>query len=211
MTPSLWIQCRIVACAPAGLLGIQMPRVCREIACIVKMVAFIPSSAGHILGEAKPVWLTVLGLGFTVAVWVLENGYPELTGLQWATLGVAAGNLAWIAPAAYFVLETENAVLLEKIKAAKGDIMAVAFSLYGAVSLAIGIILDATTTVPLGQAIANILEPLPSLFSFLDLSPIRDSELAPFAIGAQVVMTFVGAVGGGAEQLVSVRQSPAAA
>jgi hypothetical protein len=195
-----------------GLLGVTMPRVCREIACIVKIVSFIPSSAGHILGEAKPVWLTLVGLGFTAAAWVLENGYPELSGLQWATLGGAAANLLWIAPAAYFILETENAVLLENIKALKGDIMAVAFSLYGAFSLTMGIVVDATTKVPLGQAIANILEPLPSLFSFLDLSPIRKNpELAPFAIGAQVVMTFVGAVGGGTEQLVSVRKSPAAA
>ncbi|HYH07908.1 MAG TPA: hypothetical protein VEK11_12695 [Thermoanaerobaculia bacterium] len=195
-----------------GMLGVTMPKVCREIACIVGMVSVIPSAAGDILGEAKPTWMTILGLGFTAAVWVLENGYPELTALQWASVSAVAANLLWIAPAAYFVLETENAVLLDKIKAVKSDALSVGFSLYGAFSLTMGILVDTTTKVPLGQGIANILQPLPSLFSFLGLRAMRNNPaVAPYAIAAKVLVDFVGTVGGGAEKLVSVMKSPAAA
>jgi hypothetical protein len=194
------------------MLGVSMPKPCRVIACILKMVSVVPATIGDILGDAAPWWLTIIGVGFSAAIWILNNGYPELSGLQWATLSAVAANMLWILPAVYFIIQTENAVLLDKVKAAKGTISGVLTTVSGVASLVFGVIQDVTTTLPAGQGIANILTPLPSVFEFLNLESIRaNPAVAPFAIGAKVVFDFVGNVGGGAELLVTALKTPAVA
>jgi len=205
-------QGRFPAAVHSGMLGISMPKPCRVIACILTMVSVVPAIISDVLGDAAPWWMTVIGIGFSAAVWILNNGYPELSGIQWAGLSAVAANMLWLLPAVYFIIETENAVLLDKIKAAKGTISGVLTTAYGVASLVFGIVQDVTTTLPAGKGIANILSPLPSVFAFLDLESIRaNPAIAPFAIGAKIVFDFVGKVGGGAELLVTELKAPAVA
>lgn len=195
-----------------GLLTVKMPKECREISALLRMCQLIPATIKDIMNETAPWWLTLISTGFSIAIWVLANGYPELTGLQWASLSAVAANMLWILPAAYFILEAEAGSFLKKIKDNRGDITTVAFTILGVGSLAFGIMHDATDNLPLGEGIANILLPLTSVFSFLNLTAIRDHvEIAPFAIGAKVVFNVVSHLGGGSELLVAVSKSSATA
>jgi hypothetical protein len=54
-----------------------------------------------------------------------------------------------------------------------------------------------------GQRTANLLTPLPSLFCFLNMTAFRDDpELAPFAIGGNLLADAIGYIGGGVEPVV---------
>jgi len=193
----------------AGLLGVDMPKPCRMISAILRMVQAVPASIGDFLGAGSPWWLSLIGLGFTAAIWVLANGYPELSGLNWAILSAAAANMLWILPAVYFSL---SAATITKAKGVKDDVIAGAFTLLGVITLVFGIIEDATKPdLHIGVALANILLPLSSLFAFLGLTPIRNSPFGPFAIAGQVFFDIVGYVGGGAETLLAVMASKAVA
>jgi hypothetical protein len=59
------------------------------------------------------------------------------------------------------------------------------------------------TKPPLGQTIANLLTPLPSLFCFLNMTAYRDDpELALFAIGGNLLADAIGYIGGGVELML---------
>jgi secreted protein with Ig-like and vWFA domain len=88
------------------------------------------------------------------------------------------------------------------------DLVAFLCTAYGLAALGYGIYLDSTEKLKPGFAIANILLPLPSLFAWLTLSPIRlNVDLAPFAIGGNLLFDAVGYVGGGLELLLDTVQN----
>jgi hypothetical protein len=181
-------------------IGINMPYGCRLASDITRMVQVIPAMIADFLGNAAPWWLTAIGVIFSVAVWVLKNGYPNLADWEWATGGAIAGNLIWISYAVFFIVRG-----YEWFKNAdkRSDVIDVALTAVGALMLIFGILQDALGKPPLGQAIANILTPLPLLFTFLNMSTFRENpEVAPFAIGWNLLMDVVGYVGGGVELML---------
>ncbi len=188
-----------------GLLGVTMPKVCREISCILIMIRCIPANIQDALNELSPWWMTVIGVGFSVAIWVLANGYPEWGALGWIAASAIAANMLWILPAAYFILELENAVLHKSIMDNRGDISSVAFTILGVATLAFGIVQDATDEkVTPGQAVSNVVSPLSSLFAFLNLRAIRDSPYGPAALAAKLIFNLVAYIIGGGALLASV-------
>jgi hypothetical protein len=91
------------------------------------------------------------------------------------------------------------------------DIVAGVGTLCGVASLGYGIYRDAHNDQyhqKPGIMIANILTPLPMLFSWLTLSPIRlNPEAKPFAIAGNLVFDTVGYVGGGLELMLDTLQT----
>ncbi|MFL6290179.1 MAG: hypothetical protein ACJ759_04720 [Thermoanaerobaculia bacterium] len=189
----------------AGGLG-TMPKAARTVSAILQMVQVIPTALGSVLGEAAPLFLAVIGFGFTVLVWFLANGLPDLTALEWTELSVAASHLLVIVPLVVIFLRGQKAVM-QKLKKLQPDLTALGFTAAGAVLFVVGIIADATKKPRPAQAIANVLSPLSLVFEFLTFSRIR----TPQTVGLKVFFDSMGCLGGGALQLVAVLESPTAA
>jgi len=123
---------------------------------------------------------------------------PELDTITWVSLGIVAANLLWIAPTVYFVMQSVANSLLQKIKNNSDDITNILTTIYGAGSLVLDAILDVLSPPDAAQIVAGLLLPIPSIFSFANLSTFRyNSDIAPFAIGAKVTLDLVGYDGGG--------------
>lgn len=190
--------------AAAAQFGIEMPWQSVLTSDIVRIVQVVPAGFADFMGNNAPVWLTVVGVVWSIAVWVLRHGYPTLPSLAWASFGAAAAQLLWIGPTVYFVLKSTS---LGKDANKRGDAIDGVITAYGALMLVVGIALDIFTKAPLGQKIANILTPLPSLFCFLNMTQFRDSPDAPFAIAGNLLVDVVGYIGGGVELMLDTLQS----
>jgi hypothetical protein len=83
-------------------IGIDMPYGCRLASDITRMVQVIPSMIADFLGHVSPWWLTAIGVIFSVAVWVLKNGYPVVSEMVWISGAFISTNLLVIVPVAYF-------------------------------------------------------------------------------------------------------------
>jgi hypothetical protein len=171
---------------------------------IIRMVQVIPAGAADVLASKCPGWLSGVNVVFSGAVWVLRHGYPE----KWKDLTVAAAlsgpPLVCSLPSAitkWRSLHTDDA----------NDIIATLSTVCGMGSLGYGIYMDCHNDElhqKPGMQIANILTPLPMVFSWLTLSSIRlNAELAPFAIAGNLVFDSVGYVGGGLELMLDTLQS----
>ena len=198
------------AVAAATALGITMPFGCVLASDILQMIYVVPAAIADTLGNDAPWWITAINVGFSAAIWVLANGYPDLSALEWTVAAVVAANLLWIAPTVYFVIESVAAAFLKKVQENFGDIADLLTTVYGVGKLILAVVLDFVTKVNPGQAVANILLPLPPIFGFCNLSTFRnDPEVAPFAILANLIFDFIGYVGGGAIELVETVSSSA--
>jgi hypothetical protein len=168
---------------------------------VVRMVQVIPAFASDYMATTSPGWLTAVNICFSTIVWVLRHGYPEnWEQLLWggALSGVIFGHFIPEAIAKWKTLHSDDA----------NDVVAFLSTAYGVGALSYAIYLDATTNkLRPGIAIANILSPLSSVFSWLTLSPIRlNVELAPFAIGGNLLFDSIGYVGAGLELLLDTVQ-----
>ena len=142
---------------------------------IVRMVQVIPAAASDLLASKSPGWLTAVNLGFGGAVWALRHAYPE----NWEDLVYAAT----ISGPCVVPMIPEAVLRWQALDDdVSNDIVAVVTTVYGVATLAYGIYKDVKSEKNILQGIANILVPLPSMFGWLTLSPIRKSEAAPFAM-----------------------------
>lgn len=183
--------------------GFKMPWQSVLTSDILRMVQVIPAGASDVLASESPGWLTAVNLTSSAAVWILRHGYPE----DWEEL-LAALTLSGVAFGRYI---PEAIVEWKGLHADdSNDIVALLCTVYGIGSLGYGIYRDSHNDrfkQPPGLMIANILTPLPSVFSWLTLSPIRlNVEAAPFAIGGNLLFDAVGYLGGGVELLLDTVQ-----
>jgi hypothetical protein len=137
-------------------------------------------------------------------VWILRHGYPD----EWEELVFA---LAISGPTLISVVPRAITWWRKLHKDDSNDIVAVVSTLYGIGSLGYGIYGDVHNDKyhqKPGMLIANILTPLPSIFAWLTMSPIRlNPEAKPFAIAGNLVFDTVGYVGGGLELMLDTIQS----
>jgi hypothetical protein len=193
----------MVAGGPA--FGIAMPRGCLLSSAIMQIIYVVPAGISDFLGNNAPWWITAITIGFSIVIWALAHGYPDLSGLEWAITAAVVGNLLWIAPAVYFVVQSVAAAFLKKVTDNFGDIADVMTTVYGVLKFILATVLDFVTTVNPGQAVANILLPLPPIFGFCNMSTFRDDpDVAPFAIAANLIFDFIGYIGGGVIEIVEV-------
>jgi len=183
-------------------LGVKMPWECLFTSDILRMIQVIATGAGDVLASDTPAWLTGINVGWSGAVWVLRHGYPDEEILMALALsGVVLGRYVPDAIAKWRGLE----------KDVSNDIVAAICTVYGVGSLAYGIYRDTHNDQykqTQDRMVANILTPLPSVFSWLTLSWIRlNEELALFAIFGNLLFDFVGYTGGGLALAVETLQS----
>ncbi len=159
---------------------------------IVRILQIIPGFASDFLAHESPGWLTAVNFGFGASIWALRHGYPE----QWEEI-----LFALVITGPWVLLPIPRAIAWWRGLHAhdSNDIVAGLSTVYGLFALSYGIYQDTRHNQQPGQAVAIILLPLPSLFGWLTLTPIRlNVELAPFAIGGNFFFDFVGYIGGGA-------------
>jgi len=196
----------------ASGFGITMPHGCMLASAILQIIYVIPACIADVLGNNAPWWVTAITIGWSALVWALANGYPDLSKIEWTIAGVVIANLLWIAPTVYFVVQSVAAAFLAKVKENFGDIADVMVTVYGSIRFVLAIILDIVEKVNVGQGFANVLIPFPAIFGFLNMSQYRDDpEVAPFAIGANLIFDFIGYIGGGLIELIDVGPSSGAA
>ena len=182
--------------APHSQLGIVMAWQSVLTSDIVRMVQVISAGASDFWASDSPGWLAGVNVCASGAVWVLRHGYPEEWEDLLLALMLSGGFFGHFVPEAIAKWRSLN-------KHDANDIVAGLSTVYGIAALSYGIYIDSTTKLRRGLSIANILTPLPSVFSWLTLSPIRlNVELAPFAIGGNMVFDAVGYVGGGLQLMI---------
>ena len=153
---------------------------------------------GDFLGNQAPRWVTAVGFGFSLIIWVLTNGYPSEVQI--------VGGIFALVEAFVIVQVVISSTFLWKNR---NDVANTLMSVYGLGRLAYGAyqVSQSKDTDPLGNKMALILLPLPPLFAFLNFDAIRRTAAAPFAIGANFFFDFVGYIGGGAAKLFDTAQT----
>lgn len=186
----------------ASPLAVVMPYACRLISAIMQLVYLIPAMISDTLGNKSPKVLTAISIGFSAGIWVLANGYPDLTPNEWLNgsllLIFVCGMALWVVM--YFKVVQDNIA----------DIADVLISVIGVGKLIVTIVAIVEGAVANAEdAIAKVLLTLPSIFGFLNMSTFRDDpESAAGAIAANLIFDFVGYVGGGAIEMIEVVNSP---
>jgi hypothetical protein len=178
------------ALAGSAPFGAASPN-CVLASSILQIVYVIPAMMGDLLAAQCPKWLSFGTVGFGLLIWVLGNGFPDLSGLEWATAAAVAVNLVWIAPTIYFVMQTAFTELFNKISTNIDNILAVLNTAIGMFQLGAGIVSDTLTPEDPYQQAAKVLVPLGSAFAFTAL--IEN----PLALALKLVMDGVAYVGGG--------------
>jgi hypothetical protein len=185
--------------ARAGAVtSVDMPWQCHVTSDSLQILQFWPTFLADFLGNKAPKWVTAVGFGFSLIIWVLANGYPSAH--QWRGGILALGGAVYI-----FVIIGSSTFLWKN----RNDVANVLLSIYGFGRLALGAyqLAESNPTDPLGNKMALILLPLPPLFAFLNFDVIRNTPAAPFAIGANFFFDFVGYIGGGAAKLYDTVQT----
>lgn len=187
--------------AAAAQLGAKMPWQSVLTSDIVRMLQVVPAGAADFLAVDSPGWLTGVNFGFGGTIWVLRHGYPAAWEEILIATAVSGPVLLRFAPSVY-------AWWTGLHRHDSNDIVALVSTAYGVGALIYGIVIDVKyPKQKLGQKIANILMPLPSLFAFLTLTPLRmNVEFAPIAIAGNLLFDTVGYVGGGAELMIDTLQ-----
>ena len=188
----------------AAQTAFQMPWQCVLTSDIARMVQVIPAGASDWLASDCPGWLTAVNIAFAGSVWILRHGYPEELKVLFPALLISG-------PLVLLCL-LRGAVWYSRFgKDGKNDIVAIGGTVAGAAALVYGIYRDARNDEyhqKSAMLIANILTPLPMLFSWLTLSPIRQNpEAKPFAILGNLVFDFVGYVDGGLPLMLDTLQT----
>lgn len=202
--------------ADAGFsLGIAMPWQAVFTSNMLQILQVIPAAIGDYLGNKAPWWLTAISVGFSVLIWVLANGYPNLSAIVWIAGGSGLALLLNFAYVGYIVMKSMYATILQELikdtGESRSDILDLLITIYGFLKFIGETVVDFETTVRTLPAIASILLPMPSMFAFCNLSAIRnDPEVAPFAIAVNLIFDFIGYVGGGVlEAIDTVETRPA--
>jgi hypothetical protein len=179
-------------------MSVDMPWQCHVTSDSLQILQFFPAFLADFLGNKAPRWVTGVSFGFSLIIWVLANGYPS--PIQWV-----GGILAAAEALVIFQVISASTFLWTN----RNDVVNVLLSIYGLGRLAVGsyLVSESKETDPLGNKMALILLPLPPLFAFLNFDAIRNSEAAPFAIGANFFFDFVGYIGGGAAKLFDTAQT----
>jgi hypothetical protein len=185
--------------ASAGaVMWVDMPWQCHVTSDSLQILQFFPAFLGDFLANQAPRWVTAVSFGFSLIIWVLANGYPSV--IQWV-----GGILALTEAFVIFQVICSSTFLWKN----RNDVANVLLSVYGFGRLTLGAyqVAESKDSDPLGNKMALILMPLPSLFAFLNFDVIRKTPAAPFAIGANFFFDFVGYIGGGAAKLYDTAQT----
>lgn len=167
---------------------------------ILQTLYVVPAIAGDLMTQNTPTWLTVGSVVLSAAIWAFANGFPDLTGLEWYMLSIVGGILGLL------LLEFRGLVVAlgKKIAALPNDFFNWLLTIYGGVMFCYRAISDMVQIAkkdPTDDAehmIAGILLPLPSFFSFCNLSTFQDDpEVQPFATTVKIAFDVIGYVGGG--------------
>jgi hypothetical protein len=178
--------------------SVDMPWQCHVTADSLQILQFWPTFFGDFLGNQAPRWVTAVGFGFSLIIWVLTNGYPS-------ELQIVGGIFALVEAFVIVQVVISSTFLWKN----RNDVANTLMSVYGLGRLAYGAyqVSQSKDTDPLGNKMALILLPLPPLFAFLNFDAIRRTAAAPFAIGANFFFDFVGYIGGGAAKLFDTAQT----
>lgn len=175
-------------------IGIDMPFGCRLASDIARINQCLPAMIADFFGNDAPWWLTAIGVIFSVAVWVLKNGYPNLSLVEWVSAAAVAQTMLVLAPVAYFTVK--GYAWFKNLD--RADVADAAITAIGVFEYVFGVYQDIVGSPRPGPAIANLLTPLPSVFAFLNMSIYRDDEeIAPFAVGGNLLADAVGYIVGG--------------
>ncbi|RKP46491.1 hypothetical protein [Trinickia fusca] len=187
--------------AQAGMSG--TPRACRIVAAILRMLTALPAAISEALGPATPGLLSAGSLTLSMLVWGLNNGYPELSMIEWGIAGTLGSQVVWVAPLAYFVMKAKLTELREEYPNEIYDGSLLVFALYGLVAMIYGAYEDAVSPRTPESVVAGVLLPLPSMFPLLlNSTGERESEFAPLFLAADMILVEFGYIGGGGAQLI---------
>jgi hypothetical protein len=180
-------------------IGIDMPFGCRLASDITRICQCLPGMIADVLGNDAPWWLTAIGVIFSVAVWVLQNGYPNLSVVEWASAAAVAQVMLVLTPIAYFTVK--GYTWFKQLD--RGDVADAAITAIGVFGLIFGVYQDIVGSPRTLKGVANLLIPLPSVFAFLNMSTFRDDpEVGPFALAGNLLEDTVGYIIGGSMLLV---------
>jgi hypothetical protein len=176
---------------------VVMPQVCLELSAIVQLLGIYPASISDALGPASPMIVTVSSVGLSILGFLLSNGnlMIDYVGGALAAIGIAVGG----------VLIKTGVVTLRSLTPTESDVLNVLLSVYGLGKLIYGAI-QAPNEDKL-QIAANVLVPLPTILSFLNLYSIRNTQ-GELTIPIKLVADCVGYLGGGACELIDSINGP---
>jgi hypothetical protein len=169
---------------------------------IIHLVSAIPGVFSDILGpSATPRWVSVFILVFAIVDWVTFHGLPTET--QWQGLGAVTILLMILNTIFRTCLYTVYARLTDYLDANPGVIIPALLTAHGTISFILGVVDVFVDDLDVAQIFSYLLEPLSSLFSFVNLPYFRDDpEDGPFAVAVKLEADFYGYVGGGVAELV---------
>jgi len=166
---------------------------------ILDVLYVIPQLVADALGSDTPQWMTIGMVGLTLTIWILENGLPDWSTLEWATFGAVAGNLLWILPLTVVIVKTSYPDFYKNY--ATTDTMAAFMTLVGIGQELFGMVSiienppDSTAV-----AISDVFSPFSNMFSFLGMKEFSEN---PWATGGKMVIDFISYVVGGVSQVVA--------
>ncbi|HKR64385.1 MAG TPA: hypothetical protein VJZ00_11690 [Thermoanaerobaculia bacterium] len=177
----------------SAMLASTQPRADLLAAAIIQVVYAIPATIASGLGRAAPTWLTLMLAAASITIWILRNGIPSWSSLEWASFAVVCANLAWILPVIAIVLTGTYGTAT--VTAAGSAVVKVLLTLYGIVTLIIaGVTFHSMNK---AEESASILLPLPSLVAFLGLPPFL-----PEGNVVSAIVTAAGLIGGGVAEII---------
>ncbi|MEU6235958.1 hypothetical protein [Kitasatospora sp. NPDC047058] len=176
----------------AGPLDVVVPPSYQKAGGILQAFYFLPAMASDSLGPGTPWYLTLLKVVCVGVIWALLNGLP------WVEM-VVGGTVTLSALVLVLLLVPLSAIetLLKWIGSNANDIAAVVGTLVGLGELIVAGYQVLENELDDLQTAAGFVLPVPSTFSLLTYSAIRDSAAGPFCTAAKCFLDFAGYTAGG--------------
>lgn len=188
----------------------EMPAGARLAAGILQSLYVVPAIAGDVTNENCPRWLSLLLVGASGIIWGVGNGLPDTKSISWLDVSVVVANLLWLAPSAFFILQTLKPTLINWAKSTQGfnDLINGLITAYGVSAFTFHTVEDFLSPSDEELVIAGLLIPTASIMSFTNTSTFRDDpEVAPFALAAKIAFDVIGYLGGGVAEIVDASKS----
>lgn len=176
------------------------------------------SVASDATSPDTPSWITIASIGVTgLHVAFTHPGFLDWSPLEWGTAAAVAANLLWLGPTGYFLYTAglqSAADAAEQDVAGKlaseqptwsfDDLTNIGDSLLGVAELGFATysLIEAPDSPPMATT-ANFIEPLPTLFSFLTITPLKDTPVGPFALGFKIALDLIAGIAGGGLEIAS--------
>lgn len=174
-----------------------MPQAAVLCGAILDLLYVIPQIASDVMAT-PPQWLTIGMMGLTIIIWVLENGLPDWSTIEWTTAGVIAANLIWLIPLASIIVKAGAPSFYESY-IATGDAQNIFFTLAGIGQEVFGMIAIVNTDgISTATALSDFMSPLSNMFSVLGNTGLKED---PVLTALKVVMDFISYFGGGIAQI----------